>query len=92
MLRAWAWLAGGAAFFAPWLVFAGSPRPAVAAGSADAKRAEGRKVIVIRKITRRVVVTDQPSSQPVQYVYVGGSSSGSSGGSAPPAPTTSGGS
>jgi len=94
-LRAWAWIAGALAFLAPWAAFGASPKPATAVAESAPKP---RRVIIVRKITRRVVVQDQPANQPVQYVYVGGgssgssSSSGSSGGGAvaapAPAPTT----
>lgn len=89
-LRAWAWAAGALAFLAPWAAFGVSPKPATASAEGAA---EPRRVIVVRKITRRVVVQDQPVDQPVQYVYIGGGSSSSSSSSGPvaappPAPTT----
>ncbi len=73
-LRVWAWLAGGLAFFAPWAALGASPKPAtnVAAGKAE------RPVVIVKKITRRVVITDRPASAPVQYVTVPSSPSGSS--------------
>lgn len=89
-LRALAWIAGGAAFAAPFVSLTVSPKPATAAGSDEA---QGRRVIVIRKITRRVIVRQAPDPT-VQYVYVGGgsssgSSSSASAGAAPaPAPAT----
>jgi hypothetical protein len=93
-LRAWAWIAGALAFLAPWAAFGVSPKPATAVAESASKP---RHVIIVRRITRRVVVQDQPATQPVQYVYVGGGSSGSSSSSgssgsgpvaAPPPPTT----
>jgi len=93
-LRAWAWAAGALAFLAPWAAFGVSPKPATASAEGAPKP---RRVIVVRKITRRVVVQDQPTNQPVQYVYIGGGASGSSSSSSggggpvsapPPAPTT----
>lgn len=95
-LRAIAWLAGGAAFAAPFASLTLSPKPATA-------RVEGqsRRVIVVKKITRRVIVRAAPEAPQVRYVYVGGGSSGSStssgGGAsaraaAPPLATTTGGS
>lgn len=93
MLRAWAWVVGGAAFFAPFVVLAGAPKPAVAVDAERATKAP-RKVIIRRKIIRRVIVVEQPKTQPVQYVYTSGGSSGSgsssSGGSAPPPSSTGG--
>jgi len=93
-LRALAWVTGGLAFTTPFVALSASPRVATAEG------AEGsRPVIVVRKITRRVVVHAAPETPPVRYVYVDGSSSGSSGASAssaavaaPSAPTSTGGS
>ncbi len=62
-LRAWAWIAGGVAFFAPWAALGASPKPAVAASTVEEPR-----VIVVRTITRRVVITHQPAEVPVRYV------------------------
>jgi hypothetical protein len=89
-LRAIAWLAGGAAFAAPFASLTLSPKPATA-------QAEGqpRRVIIIKKITRRVVVQAAPQAPQVRYVYVGGGSSGggsSAPAAAPPPATTTGGS
>lgn len=95
-LRAWAWIAGGLAFLAPWAALGASPRPAVVA----AQGSGGRSVILIRELTRRVVIQHPATQAPVQVVYAGSgssasssASSGSSGGgsvqAAPPAPTTS---
>ncbi|MGH2578534.1 MAG: hypothetical protein ACRDG9_12420 [Actinomycetota bacterium] len=67
-LRAWAWLAGALAFFSPWAFLGLSPRPP--AGEAAAQTA--RPVIIIRKITRRVIIHDAPKPQPIRYVTVGG--------------------
>ena len=82
-LRAWAWVAGGLAFFAPWAGLGVSPKPAVSA--ADGR--DERPVIVIRRITRQVVVRHRASAAPVQYVSTTGSS-GATVNAAPPAPTT----
>lgn len=95
-LRAIAWLAGGAAFAAPFASLTLSPKSATA--QAESWR---RRVIVVKKITRRVIVRAAPESPQVRYVYVGGASSGPSaspgGGAsapaaAPPPATTTGGS
>jgi hypothetical protein len=87
LLRAWAWIAGALAFFTPWAVLGMSPKPAAGA----AAPAAGRRVILIRRITRRVIIQDAPKSQPIRYVYSGGTSGStaaapvtSTGGSAPP--------
>ncbi len=96
-LRAIAWVVGGAAFAAPFASLSVSPKPAVAQAEG-----QGRRVIIVKKITRRVIVRAAPETPQVRYVYVGGgsSSSASSGGSggpsapaaAPPPATTTGGS
>jgi hypothetical protein len=94
VLRAWAWIAGGIAFFSPWAVLGLSPKPATGAEVAKPPR----QMVIVRKITRRVIIQDAPKSQPVRYVYAGGSSgssvSGSSGssGSTSSASTSTGGS
>ncbi len=83
-LRALAWVAGGVAFFSPWTVLGAAPKPA--AGEAP-KAKSPRQVVIVRKITRRVIVQDTAKVAPVRYV------SSSSGGSAPaaaPVTTTSG--
>jgi hypothetical protein len=85
-LRAWAWLAGALAFFSPWAVLGLSPRPP----ASDAAGQAARPVIIIRKITRRVIIRDAPKPQPIRYVTVGGGAGYSSapvttsGGTAPP--------
>ncbi len=85
-LRAWAWIAGGIAFFSPWTILGLSPKPAT--GAEPAK--QPRQVVIIRKITRRVIVRQAPKTQPVRYVYTGGGSSSSSSTSGSvSAPTTS---
>lgn len=71
-LRAWAWTAGGLAFLAPWAALGASPQPA------SARAAGERPVILIRKITRRVVVQHPSANQaPVRYVYANGGSASS---------------
>ena len=76
-LRALAWIAEALAFLSPFAGLTISPKPATAEQSSG----DGaRRVIVVRRITRRVIVQPAPERQPVRYVYVGG---GSSGGSAP---------
>ena len=74
-LRTWAWTAGAIAFFTPWAVLGGAPKPADAS-----QPSSPRRVIVVRRITRRVVVHERAESAPVRYVYTGG------GGSSAPAP------
>jgi hypothetical protein len=98
-LRALAWVAGGLAFLTPFAGLTISPKPATAEPGANE---QGRQLIIVRQITRRLIVRPAPERKPVQYVYVGGGSpGGSSGSSAPsraggggstvaaPAPTTS---
>ena len=79
-LRVWAWIAGGTAFFSPWVVLGLSPRPAEQATPA----ASARQRIIVRRITRRVIVQDTAKAPPpVQYV------TSSSGGGSYSAPVTS---
>lgn len=82
-LRAVAWVAGGAAFAAPFGALAAAPEPADRASSGD----ESRPVTVVRRITKRIVIT-HPSAQqpPVQYVTSPGSSVTAPAPAAPPPP------
>ncbi len=77
-LRVWAWVAGGLAFFAPWAALGASPKPATEAAAAKTER----PALIVKKITRRVVIRDRPAPAPVQYVVVGSSSSSGSSSSA----------
>jgi len=72
-LRALAWVAGGLAFASPFAALTAAPRPATAGDGA-----RPRRVIIVRKITRRIVVHPAPEPLPVRYVYVGGGSSSAS--------------
>lgn len=83
-LRTWAWIAGGAALFAPLGALAAQPKVATVAA------ASRPRPVVIHKVLRRVVVVaPQAKTPPPQIVYTGGGSSGN-GGAAPT--TTTGGS
>jgi hypothetical protein len=96
-LRAWAWVAGGLAFLAPLTALGASPKPPVDQASAGQRR----PVLVVRRITRVVVVRERPSPAPVRYVYapsgssstpstdtVSAQSSSTSAQTAPPQPPT----
>lgn len=85
-LRAWAWVAGALAFLAPAAVFGAVPKP-----PQDTAQAAPRPNLVIRKVTRRIVITRPAASSPVRYV-TGGTTSGSSSVSSAPAATSTGGS
>jgi hypothetical protein len=86
-LRALAWIAGGAAFAAPFAVLTVSPKPATAEPGSGG---QGRRVIVVKEITRRVVVQQPAESAGVRYVYVGdGSGSSASAGSSGSSSSTS---
>lgn len=85
-LRAWAWVAGALAFLAPAAVFGAVPKP-----PQDTAQATDRPALVIRKITRRIVITRPAASSPVRYV-ASGSTSGSGSVSSAPAATSTGGS
>ena len=101
-IRAVAWVAGGATFLAGSSALGVAPKPATADASGKAQRPRApRQRIVIRKITRRVVITDPVVAAPVHYEPSSTSSSSTSsvpvdtwtGGStttAPPPPSTSG--
>jgi hypothetical protein len=84
-LRVWAWVAGGLAFFSPWVALGLSPKPVARSVQTYGQR----PVIIIRRITRRVVVQDAARPTAPQIRYVGSSSSGASA-VAPPVTTTSG--
>jgi hypothetical protein len=78
-LRAWAWIAGAIALFAPLGALAAQPK--VPTTSATARR------VIIDRVRRRVIViSPQRASVAPRIVYVGGG--GSSGGTAPVAPAT----
>jgi hypothetical protein len=87
-LRAWAWIAGGLAFAVPWAALGAAPKPpSVQASAADSQR----PVVIVRKITRRVIVSHPSVPAPVRYVTAPSSSNGSGSGTsaAPPPPATS---
>ncbi|HET7236754.1 MAG TPA: hypothetical protein VFK59_10030 [Actinomycetota bacterium] len=75
-LRAWAWVAGGLALVAPWAAIAASP---TSTGDGE------RPTVVVRRVTRRVIVTHPTQPAGVRSVAVGG---GSSSPPAAPAPAT----
>ena len=84
-LRTWAWIAGGAALFAPLGALAAQPKVATVAA------ASRPRPVVIHKVLRRVVVVaPQAKTPPPQIVYTGGGSSGSGSGGAAPVTTTGG--
>ena len=72
-LRALAWVAGGLAFASPFAALTVSPKPAAAESTK-----EPRQVILVRRITRRIVVHPAPEKPPVRYVYVGNGGTSSS--------------
>jgi hypothetical protein len=79
-LRTLAWVSGGVAFLSPWAVLGLSPRPAAQAAPTQTER----PVVIVKKITRRIVVQDTATPAPVRYVV-----SSSGGGSTSSAPVTS---
>jgi len=80
-LRAWAWIAGGAALFTPLAALAAQPKVGTTSASAF------RPVIINRVVRRIVVVAARQPTSPARVVYVSGGSTG--GGTAPaPAPVT----
>jgi hypothetical protein len=97
-LRALAWIAGGLAFATPFGALAAAPKPAKTAANARAAGSNKPPVTIVRRITKRVVITHPTASAPVQYVAPSSSSSSSSSSRStnsapsynpPPPPTTS---
>ncbi len=93
ILRLWAWIAGGLAFLTPWVALSAAPKPA----AQNAATGPTSPVILVKKITRRVVITPARTTAPVRYVPAGGGSSPGGTVAAPapapaPAPATTGGS
>lgn len=74
-LRAWAWIAGGLAFLAPAAVLGAAPEPPRDAAPASGERPD----ILIRRVTRRIVITQPAAPAPARYVVSAGSASGGSG-------------
>jgi hypothetical protein len=79
-LRAWAWIAGGMAVFAPLGLIAAQPKVATASAAM-----QPRTVIVKKTVRRVIVVSPKANPAPQRVIYVGG---GSSGGASAPAPVT----
>ena len=65
VLRAWAWIAGGTALFAPLGILAAQPRVATASAAAP------REVIVKKVVRRVIIVSPQAKAAPQRVVYVG---------------------
>lgn len=85
-LRAWAWVAGALAFLAPAAVLGAVPKPPAPASAAQ------RPTVVVRKITRRIIVSKPAAPAPIRYVSGGSASTGTSSVSSTPAATSTGGS
>jgi hypothetical protein len=89
--RAWGWVAGTIAFVLPWAAIGAKARSS-AADATDQTVAQPRPVVIVRTITKRIVIEQQApaaSAPQVRYVTAGGGSSGGSsggGGSAPAPP------
>jgi hypothetical protein len=84
-LRAWAWVAGALAFLAPAGVLGAVPKP-----PQDPASPKQPPTLVIRKITRRVVVTRPSAPAPIRYIPGGSASAGTSSVSSTPATSTGG--
>jgi hypothetical protein len=84
-LRAWAWIAGATAVFAPLGLIAAQPKMATASAGT-----QPRTVIVKKTVRRVIVVSPKANPAPQRVIYVGGGSSG--GGTASAPVTTTGGS
>ncbi len=81
VLRVWAWVAGGLAFLTPWVALTSAPRPTVQ----NAATAPTRPVVLVKKVTRRVIITPAKTGAPVRYVPSGGGAA-PGGNTAAPAP------
>ena len=86
-LRAWAWVAGALAFLAPAAVLGAVPKPPQEVASRNE-----RPALVVRKITRWVVVARPSAPAPVRYIAGGTTSAGANSVSSTPAATSTGGS
>lgn len=88
-VRAVAWVAGGATFLTGVGILGVSPKPDPSTAAASAPR-EKRPVVIVRKVLRRVIVTDPVASAPVRVIPGTSTSTAGSGGgdtsSAPAAP------
>lgn len=97
-VRALAWGTGAATFLAGIGVLGVAPKPA--ASAAPGGRLAPRRQVIVRHITRRVVIVEPATSAPVTYVPAPTTQVGSTGGSSgvvapappPPLPPASGGS
>ncbi len=87
-LRAWAWVAGALAFLAPAAILGAVPKPPQDAAASTRQR----PTVVVRKITRRIIVTKPSAPAQVRYISGGSASSGTSSVSSAPAATSTGGS
>jgi hypothetical protein len=89
-LRTLAWATGIATFLAGVGALGASPMPETAQPPRDRK--VPRQRVIVRRITRRVVVVEPATSAPVTYVQAPSVSSSSSSAPAPAAPPPTGGS
>lgn len=90
-VRAIAWVTGTATFVTGWGTLVASPRPSAAAPPRARTR---RPVIIVRKITRRIVIKDPRPVAPVVSAptWSGPAQVAAPPAPAPPPPTTTGGS
>jgi hypothetical protein len=94
-VRAVAWITGGATLLTGIGVLGASPTP-TSSGAAD-EPATGRPAVIVRRVVRRVIVTDPAPGAPVRVIpgaasSVGSSAGGTSAGTPAPVTTTTGGS
>lgn len=97
-VRALAWVTGAATFLAGLGALGVAPKPA--ASAAQGGRQAPRRQVIVRHITRRIVIVEPATSAPVTYVSAPTAQVGSSGGSSgavapappPPQPPATGGS
>jgi hypothetical protein len=89
-VRAVAWVAGGATFLTGVGILGVSPKPDPSTAAASPPRAK-RPVVIVRKVLRRVIVTDPVASAPVRVIpgtstSTAGSGGGDTSSAAAPAP------
>jgi hypothetical protein len=94
-IRALAYASGLLTFVAGLGVLGYAPHPATAQSASGAREQKPRRTVIVRRITRKVIIVDQPvASAPVSYTPTYSSSGTTVSNPAPvapaPAPTTGG--
>ena len=85
-VRTVAWVAGGVTFLTGLGIFGAAPKVA-SSFEASPHRPRQRPVVIVKKVLRRVIITDAPAA-PITISQGSSSSSSSGGGSTSPPPVT----